>query len=240
MSPNLLQDSPRNLAAKGSISQASAVMPNLPSHSSRFDSESDIKASYAAAALLERHEDDSLKLSGTNAKAPVRHWLHSMPRFQHHALTYCAPEHKPSTALSMPLSTDPELPGLHRDIRTYIGYNGAPQSNVIWNEKGGWTLYTLNNKVVLESLKDRSQVVLIETGAELSCIACDSQFQYLAAGTGYPINEEPTAPILLWKLAENPFASPPTLLRDLNFHHQGVQQMAFSADSKHLVSISVN
>ena len=83
VSPNL-QDSPRNV--KGStISQSSAIVAGpgvaLPSHSSRFDTESDIKVAYVQAKTVPREEDDSLKLTGSNAKAPVRHWLRSVPRF---------------------------------------------------------------------------------------------------------------------------------------------------------------
>lgn len=47
-------------------------------------------------------------------------------------------------------------------INGYDGFGGV-HDNLAWNSEEGWIVYSLNNKVVFETTKSRSQKVLIDS-----------------------------------------------------------------------------
>jgi hypothetical protein len=55
-------------------------------------------------------------------------------------------------------------------VNGYDGFSGA-HGNVIWQPYYGRIIYTLNNKLIVEEAKTRSQVILIESTSRLSCLA---------------------------------------------------------------------
>ncbi len=49
------------------------------------------------------------------------------------------------------------------DPKFVVGYNGEEVgNNLIWNEKEGWMLFSTRRKVIYESLKDKTHVVVYE------------------------------------------------------------------------------
>jgi hypothetical protein len=55
-------------------------------------------------------------------------------------------------------------------VQGYDGFGGV-HDNLIWAPKECFSVYTLNNKLIIEDSNDRSQFVAIESTQRLSCIA---------------------------------------------------------------------
>lgn len=55
-------------------------------------------------------------------------------------------------------------------VNGFDGFSGT-HSNLIWNWQQNSVVYTLNNKVIIEDMKTRSQVVLANSQVRLSCLA---------------------------------------------------------------------
>jgi hypothetical protein len=68
-------------------------------------------------------------------------------------------------------------------VNGYDGFSGA-HSNLIWNWQQNLVIYTLNNKVVIEDMKTRGQVVLANSQVRLSCLAQAAEGRIIVAGEG--------------------------------------------------------
>ena len=80
---------------------------------------------------------------------------------------------------------DKKMPKLleQKLVTGYDGYGGV-HDNLIWNVQGGFTYFTLNNKVIIENTKTREQTVFCQSGVQLSCMAVSTDGRYLAVGEG--------------------------------------------------------
>ena len=54
--------------------------------------------------------------------------------------------------------------------RLVMGYNGNARDNLVWNEEEGWIAYSLNNKVIVETIQGRKQRILTPGNTEISVI----------------------------------------------------------------------
>lgn len=68
-------------------------------------------------------------------------------------------------------------------VNGFDGFSGV-HDNLIWNEKKGFIVYTLNNKVIFEATKTREQTVLAISTVRLSCLALSKDGKTLAAAEG--------------------------------------------------------
>lgn len=116
-------------------------------------------------------------------------------------------------------------------INGYDGYGGV-HDNLVWNVTGGYTYFTLNNKLILENTKTREQTVFADSTVQLSCIAASTDGQYLAVGEGSE-NAQGNSLVYLYDIEKK------KLLSKLTFHQKGIQTMTFSNDSRYLVTIGV-
>jgi WD40 repeat protein len=119
-------------------------------------------------------------------------------------------------------------------ISGYDGFGGV-HDNLLWNVTAGFTYYTLNNKLIIENTKTREQTVLADSTVQLSCIAGSADGKYIAVGEGSP-NAQGNAIAYLYDVETVP---PKRLPSRLAFHQKGIQSMAFSYDSKYLITLGV-
>lgn len=68
-------------------------------------------------------------------------------------------------------------------LNGYDGFGGV-HDNLAWNSEEGWIVYSLNNKVIFETTKSRSQKVLIDSTVQISTLALNKEKNLLAAGEG--------------------------------------------------------
>ena len=75
-------------------------------------------------------------------------------------------------------------------VNGYDGYGGV-HDNLIWNAKGGYTYFTLNNKLILEKTKsqNREQVIFSDHEVQLSCMAQSKCQRFIAVGEGHENSE---------------------------------------------------
>jgi WD40 repeat protein len=102
----------------------------------------------------------------------------------------------------------------------------------MWNVQGGFTYFTLNNKLIIENTKTREQTVFSSSGVQLSCMAMSVDQKYLAVGEGSQ-NKQGGANIYLYDIEKK------KKINTLPFHQKGIQSMAFSYDNKYLISLGV-
>ena len=116
-------------------------------------------------------------------------------------------------------------------VTGYDGYGGV-HDNLMWNVQGGFTYFTLNNKLIIENTKTREQTVFCNSGVQLSCMAMSSDGKYLAVGEGSQ-NKQGVALIYIYDVEKK------AKISSLPFHQKGIQSMAFTYDNKYLVSMGV-
>ena len=123
-------------------------------------------------------------------------------------------------------SLRPEKAAPELRLSAFVGYNGEnAHENLIWNVAAGWFAYSVNNKVVIETLGGKEQRVLQHGhDSEISTLALSPDGTFLASASGGP-RPQGFANIVLWDVAKE-F----TLAHDLVFHDKGVQCLAFSPD----------
>lgn len=119
-------------------------------------------------------------------------------------------------------------------ISGYDGFGGV-HDNLLWNVTAGFTYYTLNNKLIIENTKTREQTVLADATVQLSCIAGSANEKYIAVGEGSP-NAQGNSIAYLYNVEAN---CTKRLQSKLTFHQKGIQSMAFSYDSKYLITLGV-
>ena len=116
-------------------------------------------------------------------------------------------------------------------ISGYDGFGGV-HDNLLWNVTAGFTYYTLNNKLIIENTKTREQTVLADATVQLSCLAGSANDKYIAVGEGSP-NAQGSANAYLYNVDTKRLQS------RLTFHQKGIQSMAFSSDSRYLITLGV-
>jgi WD40 repeat protein len=116
-------------------------------------------------------------------------------------------------------------------VNGYDGYGGV-HDNLIWNVAGGFTYFTLNNKVIVENTKTREQTVFADSTVQLSCLASTVDMKLIAAGEG-ATNSQGNSLVYLYDVEKK------KLINKLTFHQKGVQSMAFSTDGKYLITLGV-
>jgi hypothetical protein len=74
---------------------------------------------------------------------------------------------------------------LPKIVNGYDGFGGA-HNNLIWSPNTGHIYYTLNNKLIQEDTKARSQEVFSDSAVRLSCLTQfkDKARHFVAAGEG--------------------------------------------------------
>ncbi len=68
-------------------------------------------------------------------------------------------------------------------VNGYDGFGGA-HDNLLWNSQTGSVIYTLNNKVIKEHIKMRTQTVFAESTVRLSCLDMTEEGKLLVAAEG--------------------------------------------------------
>lgn len=68
-------------------------------------------------------------------------------------------------------------------VNGYDGFGGV-HDNLLWSPTSGMMTYTLHNKVIIESTKTRSQIILTESEVRLSTIVRSPNEKVLAAAEG--------------------------------------------------------
>jgi hypothetical protein len=123
-----------------------------------------------------------------------------------------------------------------RLVNGYDGFGGV-HDNLIWLQKAGKLIYTLHNKIIFESVKERSQgeSKLLDSAVRLSCLAVSADNKRLAAGEGDTNAKNGVAYIHLYDIS-NPDA--PRRTSTLANHHSGIQALAFAAKGDVLISMS--
>lgn len=116
-------------------------------------------------------------------------------------------------------------------ISGYDGFGGV-HDNLLWNVAAGFTYYTLNNKLIIENTKTREQTVFADATVQLSCMAGSVPDKYIAVGEGSP-NAQGNAIAYVYNVETKKLQS------KLTFHQKGIQSMAFSYDSKYLITLGV-
>ena len=113
-------------------------------------------------------------------------------------------------------------------INGYDGFGGV-HDNLVRNVAGGLTIFTLNNKLIVENTKTREQIVYSDASSQLSCMAVSDDFKLVAVGEGCQSGSG-NARIFIYNLDTR------QKIGTVNFHQKGVQTLAFSHDKKYLIS----
>mmetsp|Transcript_11862 Transcript_11862/g.18299 ORF Transcript_11862/g.18299 Transcript_11862/m.18299 type:complete len:314 (-) Transcript_11862:786-1727(-) len=146
---------------------------------------------------------------------------------------------KPEIKLEDPTSTankSTEIEGYsplfeQKLINGYDGFGGV-HDNLVWDVTGGFSYFTLHNKLIIENTKTREQQIFTDSQIQLSCMASSIDGKYLAVGEGSE-NPQGHALIFLYDLQKR------QLINRLKFHQKGVQSMCFSNDGNYLITLGV-
>jgi len=99
-------------------------------------------------------------------------------------------------------------------INGYDGFSGV-HDNLLWSPTTGMIVYTLHNKIIIESTRTRQQTVLIESEVRLSTLARSPNERILAAAEG-ETSRFGNAVIYLFDLTQQ------KLLNKITFFRHGV------------------
>ena len=119
-------------------------------------------------------------------------------------------------------------------MKYVLGISTKSMRNIIYNPDE-WYAYTVNNKIIIESLcndGDRMQSVLIDSKDELSCLTMSFDKKYLISAIGH-VDRERYAAILLYETKTF------SLHKRLNFHSKGVQCIKVSNNGYYMISVGV-
>ena len=118
-------------------------------------------------------------------------------------------------------------------VNGYDGYGGV-HDNLVWNAKGGYTYFTLNNKLIIERTKsqNREQHIFADSQVQLSCIAQSKCQRFIAVGEGHE-NAQGNSLVYLYDIEKL------KKVQTLPFHQKGIQSIAFSNDSRFLITLGV-
>ena len=116
-----------------------------------------------------------------------------------------------------------------------LGMTTHSMNNLVYNYDE-WYAYTVNNKIVIESLfsdGERMQRVLINSKDELSCLYLTRDKRFLIGGVGFARRDK-HAGIFVYDV-KSEFA----LVKKMTFHNKGVQCVKASNNGKYLVSLGI-
>ena len=112
-----------------------------------------------------------------------------------------------------------------------VGSNTHSHDSMVWHAASGFFATAVACTVVVEDLLSREQIMLSGHDDEISTLALNPEGTLLASASGFADETDPTARIFVWDIANG------TVFRRLDYHHRGVQAMAWSMDGKYLLSI---
>lgn len=115
-------------------------------------------------------------------------------------------------------------------INGYDGFGGV-HDNLGWHINGGNTIFTLFNKIVIESTKSREQVVITTSAqSQLSCMTYTDDYKFVAVGEGSNgINN--FARVIIYDLEQRDKDSGAATWEHKK-HPKGVQSISFSFAQK--------
>ena len=112
-----------------------------------------------------------------------------------------------------------------------IGLSLNSMNNIVYNKEKNWFAFTMNNKIIIEYLiGERKQRIINSSKDEISCLLLSNDLKYLLAGIGKK-NLEEYASIFIYET--NNFS----LIKKLNLHPKGIQNLRLSEDNKYLISL---
>ena len=112
-----------------------------------------------------------------------------------------------------------------------IGLSLNSMNNIVYNKEKNWFAFTMNNKIIIEYLiGERKQRIINSSKDEISCLLLSNDLKYLIAGVGKK-NLEEYASIFIYET--NNFS----LIKKLNLHPKGIQNLRLSEDNKYLISL---
>lgn len=115
-----------------------------------------------------------------------------------------------------------------------IGYNGEEAvKNLFWNETEGWNLFTTKNKLIIEHLSTKTHTIVYTGKSNISTFALSEDKKLLAVGHGSP-NTCESAQIILFTVSSQGVIDE---INRLSCHAKGISLLAFSHNSKQLVSV---
>lgn len=123
-------------------------------------------------------------------------------------------------------------------VNGYDGFSGV-HDNLLWDQSRGEIIYTLHNKLIIESVNTRRQQILADSSARISCLArSEESGNHLAAAMGEPDADSDQAFIFLYSRNQHTkvYEKRGRIVYDL----KGIQSMTFSPDGAFLVVLSSN
>lgn len=136
-------------------------------------------------------------------------------------------------------------------INGYDGFGGV-HDNLYWNPAQGFLLFTLNNKLIMEYTKTRSQTIHYSSAVRLSCMAVSADGKFVAVGEGELNNKEKNGfegcNIITYSLElaagrkgkkSKDAVTTNTLKQEkvITGHSDSVQSMCYTHDAKLLISV---
>jgi len=112
-----------------------------------------------------------------------------------------------------------------------VGCNTHSHDSLVWHADSGYFATAIACTIVVEDLETREQTMLSGHDDEISTLALNAEGTLLASVSGFADDTDPAARIFVWDTATG------TMFRRLDYHHRGVQAMAWSMDSQYLLSI---
>ena len=117
------------------------------------------------------------------------------------------------------------------DLKYCIGLSTNSMNNIVFNKEKNWYAYTVNNKIIIEYLNnEKKQKILSDSKDELSCLILSHDLKYLISAIGQ-INKDEYGSIFIYNTISF------ELVRRLNLHPKGVQNISLSKDGKFMVTI---
>ena len=112
-----------------------------------------------------------------------------------------------------------------------VGCNTHSHDSLVWHAASGFFATAVACTIVVEDLLTREQTLLSGHDDEISTLALNPEGTLLASASGFADETDPAARIFIWDTAKG------IMTRRLDYHHRGVQALAWSMDSRYLLSI---
>ncbi|XP_003340387.1 cilia- and flagella-associated protein 52 isoform X1 [Monodelphis domestica] len=122
---------------------------------------------------------------------------------------------------------EPEVLGL--ELQAVIGFNGHVPSGLICHPDQEHLVYPLGCTVLIESINTKKQYFLHGHGNNVSCVTISLNGAYVASGQVTFMGFK--ADVILWDYAKK------ELIARLSLHKGKIEALAFSPNSKYLVSL---
>ncbi|XP_072482177.1 cilia- and flagella-associated protein 52-like isoform X2 [Notamacropus eugenii] len=126
-------------------------------------------------------------------------------------------------------TTPPESEVLGLELEAVIGFNGHVPSGLICHPDQEHLVYPLGCTVLIESINTNKQYFLHGHGNNVSCVTVSSNGAYIASGQVTFMGFK--ADVILWDYEKK------ELIALLSLHKGKIEGLAFSPNSKYLVSL---